>query len=67
MDMLLIKVIAFLVAFSHMVLKSYVKQVSSLFAQFVYTYKEKATNKQSSEQISHRETLGILLDIMCNY
>jgi hypothetical protein len=65
--MRLIEVIAFLVAFSHMVLKSYVKQVSSLFAQLVYTYEEKPTNKQVSEQISHRATLGILLHIMRNY
>ena len=43
----------------HGVLKSYVKQVSSLFAQFVLHLQEKATIKQSSEQIF---TLGNLRD-----
>ena len=59
MDVQSIKVSAFLVAFFHGVLKSYVKQVSSHFAQFVLHLQEKATIKQTSEQIF---TLGNLRD-----
>ena len=37
--------------------------VKPLLLNLFYTYKEKATDKQSLEQISHWATLGILLHI----